>query len=83
MKKGNPMALQPLVIFLVLFLGVGIYFNVQGVDMAFYQLPAPIAALVGIIVAFIIGKGSMDEKMDTFVGGVGDSNIIIMCMIYP
>lgn len=82
MKKGNPMALQPLVIFLVLFLGVGIYFNVQGVDMAFYQLPAPIAALVGIIVAFIIGKGSMDEKMDTFVGGVGDSNIIIMCMIY-
>ena len=50
--------------------------------MAFYQLPAPIAAIVGIIVAFIIGKGSMDEKMDTFVGGVGESNIIIMCMIY-
>jgi len=82
MKKGNPMSLLPLVVFLVLFFGVGIYFNVLGVDMAFYQLPAPIAAIAGIIVAFIIGKGSMDEKMDTFVGGVGESNIIIMCMIY-
>lgn len=82
MKKGNPVSLLPLVVFLVLFFGVGIYFNVKGVDMAFYQLPAPVAAIVGIIVAFIIGKGSMDEKMDTFVSGVGDSNIIIMCMIY-
>ncbi len=82
MKKENPVALLPLGVFLALFLGAGIYFNVQGVDHAFYQLPAPVAAIVGIIVAFILGKGSMDEKMDTFVGGVGDSNIIIMCMVY-
>lgn len=82
MKKGNPVALLPLVVFLALFLGAGIYFNIHGVDMAFYQLPAPVAAIVGIILAFIIGKGSIDEKMDTFVSGVGDSNIIIMCMIY-
>lgn len=82
MKKGNPVALLPLVVFLALFLGAGIYFNIHGVDMAFYQLPAPVAAMVGIILAFIIGKGSMDEKMDTFVKGVGDSNIIIMCMVY-
>ncbi|HHV17641.1 MAG TPA: Na+/H+ antiporter NhaC family protein [Thermoanaerobacterales bacterium] len=82
MKKGNPISLLPLGVFLALFLGAGIYFNVKGVEFAFYQLPAPVAAIVGIIVAFIIGKGSMDEKMDTFVGGVGESNIIIMCMIY-
>jgi len=82
MKKGNPTALLPLVVFLALFLGSGIYFNMQGVDMAFYQLPAPVAAIVGIILAFVMGKGSIDEKMDTFVSGVGDSNIIIMCMIY-
>lgn len=82
MKKGNPTALLPLVVFLALFLGSGIYFNMQGVDMAFYQLPAPVAAIVGIILAFVMGKGSIDEKMDTFVSGVGDSNIILMCMIY-
>ena len=82
MKKGNPVALLPLVVFLVLFLGSGLYFNAKGVDFAFYQLPAPVAAVVGIIVAFIVCKGTMDEKMDTFVAGVGESNIIIMCMIY-
>ncbi len=82
MKKGNPIALLPLVVFLALFLGSGIYFNAKGVDFAFYQLPAPVAAVVGVIVAFMIGKGSMNEKMDTFVSGVGESNIIIMCIIY-
>ncbi|MCR4432203.1 MAG: Na+/H+ antiporter NhaC family protein [Tepidanaerobacteraceae bacterium] len=51
-------------------------------DFAFYQLPSPVAAIAGIIIAFIIGRGSIDEKMDTFVKGVGESNIIIMCMIY-
>jgi len=81
-QKRNPLALLPLVVFLVLFLGTGLYFNMQGVDFAFYQLPSPVAAGVGIIVAFIIAKGSIDEKMDTFVKGVGESNIIIMCIIY-
>lgn len=81
-KTKNPVALLPLVVFLALFLGSGIYFNIKGVDMAFYQFPSPIAALIGIIVAFIIGKGTIEEKMDTFVAGVGESNIIIMCIIY-
>lgn len=81
-KKRNPVALLPLVVFLILFLGSGIYFQIKGEEMAFYQFPSPVAAVIGIIVAFIIGKGSIDEKMQTFVEGVGDSNIIIMCMIY-
>ncbi|WP_422446951.1 Na+/H+ antiporter NhaC family protein [Thermoanaerobacterium sp. DL9XJH110] len=80
--RKNPVALLPLAVFLALFLGTGIYFNLKGVDFAFYQLPSPVAAMVGIIIAFIIGKGSIDEKMDTFVKGVGESNIVIMCMIY-
>lgn len=81
-QKKNPLALLPLAVFLALFLGTGVYFNLKGVEMAFYQFPSPIAAVIGIIIAFIIGKGTMDEKMDTFVAGVGESNIIIMCIIY-
>ncbi|SJZ76223.1 Na+/H+ antiporter NhaC family protein [Garciella nitratireducens] len=81
-QKKNPLALLPLIVFLVLFLGVGIYYNVKGVEMAFYQLPAPIAAIAGIIIAFIIGKGSFNDKMSTFIKGVGDQDIITMCMIY-
>lgn len=76
------LSLLPLGIFLALFLGTGLYFNAKGVAFAFYQLPAPVAALVGIIAAFFIIRGTIEEKMNTFIAGVGDSNIIIMCMIY-
>lgn len=81
-KNKNFAAIIPLIVFLVLFLGSGLYFHIKGEDFAFYQFPSPVAAVIGIIVAFIIGKGSIDEKMDIFVTGVGESNIIIMCMIY-
>lgn len=82
MEQKKLITLLPLGVFLALFLGTGLYFNAQGVNHAFYQLPSPIAAIVGIIVAFLISKATLDEKVDTFIKGVGDSNIIIMCMIY-
>lgn len=82
MNKGKPAALIPLFVFLVLYLGMGIYFSMQGVEMAFYQFPAPIAALVGIVVAFFMASGSMKERVTSFVKGAGENNVIIMCMIY-
>ncbi|SDJ16527.1 Na+/H+ antiporter NhaC [Halanaerobium congolense] len=82
LDKGNPVALIPLFVFLVLYLGMGIYFSMQGVEMAFYQFPAPIAALVGIIVAFFMASGSMEERVSSFIKGAGENNVIIMCMIY-
>ncbi len=81
-KKKKPLALLPLLIFLGLFLGAGIYYNAIGTEMAFYQLPAPIAAFAGIIVAFFIGKETIDDKMNIFIKGVGNSDIITMVMIY-
>ena len=35
------LSLLPLLIFVALFLGTGLYLQSQGVDYAFYQLPAP------------------------------------------
>lgn len=82
MAQKRLLSLLPLGVFLILFLGTGLYFNTAGVEFAFYQLPAPVAALAGIIVAFFITRGTTEEKMNTFISGVSDSNIIIMCMIY-
>lgn len=82
LKKGNPLALVPLVVFLVLFLGSGIYFNSIGTEMAFYQFPSPVAAIVGVVVAFFIGRKSIEQKVDNFIAGAGNGNIITMCMIY-
>lgn len=50
--------------------------------MAFYQLPAPVAAILGILVAFAMFSGKMDEKLGTFLTGCGSEGIMTMCMIY-
>lgn len=81
-QKGNGFALLPFIIFIAVYMGTGLILQFQGVEMAFYQLPAPIAALVAIIFAFAMFKGTMDEKFDSFIKGCGDENIIIMCIIY-
>lgn len=83
-KKVEPRgyALIPFAIFILVYLLSGIILQGQGVEMAFYQMPAPVASFVGIIFAFIMFKGTIDEKFETFVKGCGDENIIIMCLIY-
>ncbi|GAA0737141.1 Na+/H+ antiporter NhaC family protein [Clostridium oceanicum] len=81
-KNGKGLALVPFIIFVLVYLCSGIILSIKGVDMAFYQFPAPIAAVIGIISAFFLIKGSLDDKFDTFIKGCGDENIIIMCIIY-
>lgn len=80
--EANFTALIPFLLFIVIYLGAGIYLNAQGVEMAFYQFPAPTAVLIGVIAAFIMLKGSVEEKFNTFLEGCRDENIIIMCIIY-
>lgn len=75
-QKSSGVALIPFLIFVVTFLGAGILLN------DFYALPAPVAVLLGIIAAFLILKGSINEKVDALIRGCGDSKIITMCIIY-
>ncbi|GAL08861.1 methionine transporter MetT [Photobacterium aphoticum] len=76
------MALLPLGIFLTLFIGVGTYLTLQGVDFAFYQLPAPVAVLPAVVVAILLSKEKLNKAIEQFLRGVGHSDIIAMCMIY-
>ncbi|NLY19781.1 MAG: Na+/H+ antiporter NhaC family protein [Tissierellia bacterium] len=80
--KPNGLALIPFLIFIVTYLGVGLSLTLSGEEMGFYQFKAPIAVVIGIIFAFILIKGKMDDKFDIFVRGCGEENIIIMCIIY-
>lgn len=80
--QPNGVALIPFVVFVVVYLGSGIMLDMAGMEMAFYQFPAPLAAAIGVISAFAIIKGNFEEQFDTFVEGCGDSNIIIMCIIF-
>ncbi|MXR70137.1 Na+/H+ antiporter NhaC family protein [Shewanella sp. JBTF-M18] len=80
--KASFIALLPLFLFLALFIGAGVYFQSQGVDFAFYQLPSVVAILPAIILAIVISKEKLNQSIETFIGGIGHSNIIAMCLIY-
>ncbi|MGJ8693984.1 MAG: Na+/H+ antiporter NhaC family protein [Thalassotalea sp.] len=75
-------ALLPFALFLLLFLGTGILLTLQGVDYAFYQLPASIAIIPAIFLALYMGKDSLDKKISHFIQGAGHENIITMGVIY-
>lgn len=81
-KTQAKLSLLPLLIFVSLFLGTGLYLQANGVDYAFYQLPAPVAILPAILLAFFLNKKTINSSVETFVKGAGHSNIITMCLIY-
>lgn len=76
-QKGRAIALLPIGIFLVIFLGSGI------VTGDFYAMPAIVAFLVALAVAFVQNRGlSFEEKIKVISKGVGDENIITMSLIF-
>ena len=84
LKKGNPIALLPIGVFLVLYLGMGIVFEyVLKIPMGFYNIPIVIAFLAAILVACIQNrKVSFDEKLGIMAKGMADKNIITMLLIF-
>ncbi len=76
-KKGSALALLPIGVFLLIFLGAGI---VMG---DFYAMPAILAFLVALFVAFLQNRSvDFNEKISIIAKGVGDENIITMCLIF-
>jgi len=82
MTSKSPLALLPLLLFLVLFVGSGLWYQSEGVDFAFYQISAPVAILPAIALAILLGKGQFNQRIETFIQGVGDNTIITMILIY-
>ena len=84
MKKGNAIALLPIGVFLVMYLGLGLLFEYGlKIPMGFYNIPIVIAFLCAILVACLQNKAlSFDEKLTIMGQGVGDKNIITMLLIF-
>ena len=84
MKKGNPIALLPIGVFLAIYLGLGLTFEyVMKIEMGFYNIPIVIAFLVAILVACLQNKAvGFEEKLEIMGQGVGDKNIITMLLIF-
>ena len=84
MKKGKGIALLPIGVFLVLYLGLGISFEyVMKIPMGFYNVPIVVAFLAAILVACLQNRElSFDKKLEVMAQGVGDKNIITMLLIF-
>ena len=81
-KKANGAALLPFIVFIVIYLGAGLYYQSQGVSMAFYQFPSVTALFIGVVVAFLMGKGKIDEKFAIFAKGAANIDVLTMLVIY-
>lgn len=76
-KKGNFGALLPLAVFLVVYLVTSIVLG------DFYKMPIIVAFLISSIVAIGMNtKEDINTKVDIFCKGAGNSNIILMCVIF-
>ena len=83
-EKKNPWALLPIVVFLALYLGLGILFEYgMKIPMGFYNVPIVIAFLAAILVACLQNKAlSFEDKLAVMGQGLGDKNIITMILIF-
>ena len=75
-KKTSAIALLPFLVFIIVFLGSGIALG------DFYVFPAPVVALCGVLVAFLLPQSTFKEKIEYFLMGCGDKNILTMGVIY-
>ena len=77
MKPANFMALMPFIVFLVFYLGLSV------AARNFNSVPMPVAFLVASAAALIYDRTRpLDKKVDVFARGMGDTNIMIMCLIF-
>lgn len=85
-KQPNGLALLPIIIFLVVYLGSGIYYEyispVEG-GMGFYVMSVVVAFMIALAVAFVQNKElPFEEKISACAKGIGDDNITIMLYIF-
>ncbi len=82
--EAKGIALLPIAVFLVLYLGLGILFEyVLKIEMGFYQIPIVVAFLVALLVACLQNHSvKFDDKLQLMATGVGDKNIMTMILIF-
>lgn len=83
-KKGRASALLPILVFLLLYVGSGIYYQyIRGEDQGFYIMSVVVAFTAALTVALLQNRElDFNEKLKVMAEGVGDDNIIAMILIF-
>ena len=75
--KPRLAGLLPVAVFLALFIGSGVVLD------DFYSMPAIVAFVCALTVAFAQDpKRSFEDKLDSVARSMGDSNVMIMCLVF-
>ena len=78
-KQYGVIAFLPLFVFLALYIGSGIIFNLLGVEGAFKKFPRHVALLIGIVVAMLMNRGmKLDKKIEIFSENAGNSGVMLV-----
>ena len=82
--KQNGAALLPILVFLVMYLGMGLVFEYGlKVSMAFYSIPIVVVFMAALMVACFQNRAlKFDDKLTVMAQGVGDKNIMTMILIF-
>ncbi len=84
--RPNPAALLPIALFLLIYLGNGIFFQYLSNDegqMGFYVVSVVLAFSIALIAAFFQNRSrTFDEKIHICAEGIGDDNIVTMLFIF-
>lgn len=80
--RPSALALTPLMLFLALFFGAGLYYTAQGEAMGFYQLRAPVASLPALALGVWLARRRGVPAQQTLLQGMGDGNVMLMCLIF-
>lgn len=82
-KQYGALALLPLIIFLVLYIGVGLVFTMLGTKDAFNLLPRHVAIFIAIVIAWTCydRKTPVTQKIKIFTENAGSSGIAELGLI--
>ena len=80
--RPSALALTPLLLFLALFLGAGVYFTAQGEAMGFYQVRAPVAILPALALAAWLAWRRRVPVQETLFAGMGHPNVMLMALVF-
>ena len=72
----------PILLFVTIFFGSGVYYSLQGIENAFYQVPPTAAILPSIVVSWLMHKNDTKGTMASFLNGARHPDIITMCIIF-
>ncbi len=77
LKRGNFLALTPLIVFLMVYLVTSLILN------DFYKMPILVAFLFSAMIGFLLYPSkTFHDKIEEFSKGAGDSGIMLMILIF-